>query len=138
MADPIATVKMHCNGQWLNTKVYQRADLQPGDKISSPSHYCGKDRNQYCGVGMVWRNRRSQSINFKKRIQPKQSTAVQSTLTGKATNKNPIPILLEIFNNLFRAIAEQMGTTLTKNELFGQYQRTLRFFLRHFRSNKVN
>ena len=112
MADPIATVKMYSNGQWLDTEVYQRADLQPGDKISNPAIIVEKTGTNIVEPG--WSGEigdRNQLIL--KRESSQNSTVVQSTLRQNQQQK-PDPILLEIFNNLFRAIAEQMGTTLQK------------------------
>ena len=46
--------------------------------------------------------------------------------------------MLEVFNNLFMSIAEQMGATLAEHRLFGEHQGAPRLLLRHLRSQTGN
>ena len=112
MANPIATVKMYGDGQWLDTKVYQRSDLQTGDRISSPAIIVEKTGTNIIEPGWSGKIGDRNQLILTRESSP-NATAIQSTLTPSHQQK-PDPILLEIFNNLFRAIAEQMGTTLQK------------------------
>ncbi|HEY9613869.1 hydantoinase/oxoprolinase family protein, partial [Allocoleopsis sp.] len=108
-AQPVATVQMYTADTWHETPVYQRENLQPGDCITGPALIIEKtgtnviepnwqaeisDRNHL----ILNRSQESGDINPKSKIQNPKS--------------KPDPVMLEIFNNLFRSIAEQMGITL--------------------------
>jgi len=122
---PVKTVQMYTADAWHDTPVYRREDLQPGDCIFSPAivaEATGTNivepgwqaevternhlvlRRRESGVGRQGRQGRQGSNNQ----QPSRSVAPASTIN----NQQPDPVMLEIFNNLFRAIAEQMGITL--------------------------
>lgn len=105
----IAIVPMYCGNEWQDTPVYQREDLQPGDIISSPAIIIEATGTNIIEMG--WQatlNERNHLILTKQQI----SERADLNLSEFAHSDKCDPILLEIFNNLFRAIAEQMGTTL--------------------------
>ena len=106
--EPVATVQMYAADTWQETPVFKREDLQPGDYISGPALII-----EATGTNVIepsWqaeltaRNhlilKRTEKVDNSIRVQPRASAV------------KPDPILLEIFNNLFRSIAEQMGITL--------------------------
>ncbi|MCL1465598.1 hydantoinase B/oxoprolinase family protein [Argonema galeatum] len=122
----VATVQMWTADAWCETPVYKREDLQPGDCISSPAIIV-----EAIGTNVIepgWQAELTQrnhlilkrSADLQLSIQnPKSSLAKVGIVTGTAktptSRKIPNrsdPVMLEIFNNLFRAIAEQMGITL--------------------------
>ncbi|MDB9314396.1 hydantoinase B/oxoprolinase family protein [Spirulina sp. CS-785/01] len=55
---------------------------------------------------------RSRQGNREQGIEEKQKNSFPPLLREVRGDQTPDPVLLEIFNNLFRSIAEQMGTTL--------------------------
>jgi 5-oxoprolinase (ATP-hydrolysing) len=107
---PISTVQMYVAGEWRETPVYRREDLRSGDRISGPATIVEATGTNIIEPG--WEatitenndlilNRRSTEIDADR-------IRVNSCLSAVKSD----PVLLEIFNNLFRAIAEQMGVTL--------------------------
>ncbi|MBE9121832.1 hydantoinase B/oxoprolinase family protein [Tychonema sp. LEGE 07199] len=107
---PISTVQMYVAGEWRETSVYRREDLRSGDCISGPATIVEATGTNIIEPG--WEatitenndlilNRRSTEIGADR-------IRVNSRLSAVVAD----PVLLEIFNNLFRAIAEQMGVTL--------------------------
>ncbi|AFZ20579.1 hydantoinase B/oxoprolinase family protein [Allocoleopsis franciscana] len=100
---PVATVQMYTADAWHETPVYQRENLQPGDCISSPALIIEATGTNIIEPG--WQAEVTQHNHLVlKRIKPLDESLVVGTQVD--------PVLLEIFNNLFRSIAEQMGITL--------------------------
>ena len=103
----LATVRMYAASAWHDTPVYQREDLQPGDRIAGPSIIIEATGTNVIEPGwqaeLTDRNHLILNCSTPLRTSafPSASSAVKSD-----------PVMLEIFNNLFRAIAEQMGITL--------------------------
>jgi len=128
---PIATVKMYTAQAWHETPVYQREDLQPGDCISGPAIII-----EATGTNIIepnWQAELSDRHHLilqrrqESEIRTQESTtrptlreaacastshSSRSRLRVYAPCPSPDPVILEIFNNLFQAIAEQMGITL--------------------------
>ncbi|MEZ2237935.1 hydantoinase B/oxoprolinase family protein [Microcoleus sp.] len=103
---PISTVEMYVAGGWRETPVYKRENLRSHDCITGPALIVEPTGTNVIEPG--WEaeltsrndlilNRRCSQINPDR---PRLSTVEAD------------PVLLEIFNNLFRAIAEEMGITL--------------------------
>ncbi|MCS7146701.1 MAG: hydantoinase B/oxoprolinase family protein [Geminocystis sp.] len=107
-AKPIATVKMYTKNQWHDTPVYQRSDLKLHQKIIGPAIIV-----ESIGTNVVepgWQAEIIESGHLVlTQINKERALPVQQYSLDK-----PDPILLEIFNNLFRFIAEEMGITLQK------------------------
>jgi 5-oxoprolinase (ATP-hydrolysing) len=99
----VATVQMYTANAWHETPVFQREDLQPGDYISSPALIIEATGTNVIEPG--WQAELTQRNHLVlKRIKPLDESVEVGTKVD--------PVLLEIFNNLFRSIAEQMGITL--------------------------
>ncbi|CAA9309230.1 5-oxoprolinase, HyuA-like domain / 5-oxoprolinase, HyuB-like domain [uncultured Leptolyngbya sp.] len=100
---PIATVRMYTADDWHDTPIFHRQALQPGDCIPGPSLIL-----EATGTNVIephWQaTLTSHNHLVLQRIQPLSCTAAIGTEVD--------PVMLEIFNHLFRAIAEQMGTIL--------------------------
>jgi len=100
---PIATVRMYTADDWHDTPIFHRQALQPGDCIPGPSLIL-----EATGTNVIephWQGTlTSHNHLVLQRIQPLSRTAAIGTEVD--------PVMLEIFNHLFRAIAEQMGTIL--------------------------
>ena len=101
--EAIATVQMFTKDTWHDTPVFERIHLQPGDRITSPAIIVEATGTNVIEPG--WQaqvNERNHLVL--QRIQP----LVRQQAIGTTVD----PVMLEIFNNLFMAIAEQMGFTL--------------------------
>jgi 5-oxoprolinase (ATP-hydrolysing) len=131
--EPIATVSMYTHDSWHPTPVYQRTDLQPGDTIAGPAILVEptgtniiepgwqvelSDRDHLVlrkGVGSsppeTLRERKSEIGNWERQTGREKPT-LNTPPPSLPPPSSPDPVLLEIFNNLFMAIAEQMGFTL--------------------------
>lgn len=103
---PVAEVPMYSAGAWRATPIYQRADLQPGDSVAAPAIIVEATGTNVIELG--WQATVSDRNHL---ILNRIATASTPNLKSKITT-SPDGILLEIFNNLFRAIAEQMGIAL--------------------------
>lgn len=105
----IATVSMYSGGKWQATPVYQRDELKPADIIPSPALIIEKTGTNVIEPG--WQGR----ITPHNHLILEKVTHTDLPVVNHAHNAStPDPVLLEIFNNLLRAIAEQMGVTLQK------------------------
>ncbi|PPS39958.1 hydantoinase B/oxoprolinase family protein [Chroococcidiopsis sp. TS-821] len=107
-AVPVATVQMYARDAWYATPVYQREDLQPEELISGPAIIVEATGTNAIEPG--W----NAQVNDRNHLILKRSTNSndQFPMTNDQFPTHPDPVMLEIFNNLFRAIAEQMGVTL--------------------------
>ncbi|MDR9404230.1 MAG: hydantoinase B/oxoprolinase family protein, partial [Halothece sp. Uz-M2-17] len=103
---PVTIVPVYIGEKWHETPVYQREDLQPGDCIPSPAMII-----EPTGTNMIELGWEATVNDHGHLILCKQREVAKQTVQPTAT-ETPDPVLLEIFNNLFRSIAEQMGTTL--------------------------
>ncbi|MBD2016634.1 hydantoinase B/oxoprolinase family protein [Microcoleus sp. FACHB-53] len=110
-AQPVATVQMYTADAWHETPVYQRENLQPGDCIIGPALII-----EATGTNVIEPNWQAELSDRNHLILNRSTSdspsASASSRLGQFNCANPDPILLEIFNNLFRSIAEQMGITL--------------------------
>jgi 5-oxoprolinase (ATP-hydrolysing) len=99
---PIATRPVFFDGAWADTPFYDRDSLRPDDTIAGPAVIC--ERNTTVVVERGWRATLTGADDL---LLHKLGGARRETVSTRAD-----PVLLEIFNNLFMAIAEQMGVTL--------------------------
>ena len=100
---PLKTTRLFAAGAFHDAAVYDRGDLRPGDAIDGPALIA--ERNATTIVEPGWRaNLTPQDHLVLTRTAPPERTDAIGTSAD--------PVLLEVFNNLFMAIAEQMGVTL--------------------------
>jgi 5-oxoprolinase (ATP-hydrolysing) len=99
---PLATRPVFFDGGWVDTPFFDRDTLRPGDAIAGPAVI--SERNTTVIVERGWRATLTDADDL---VLAKSAAARRETLALGAD-----PVLLEIFNNLFMAIAEQMGVTL--------------------------
>ncbi len=100
---PLATVEVHMAGRTRATQVFDRAALAPGDAVAGPAIL--KETTATTVVEPGWRAE----------ITPLDHVVMTRTvpLPGRvAVGTSVDPVMLEVFNNLFMSIAEQMGRTL--------------------------
>ncbi|GAA4672267.1 hydantoinase B/oxoprolinase family protein [Streptomyces youssoufiensis] len=100
---PPPTVRMFANGRWRPTRLYQRADLRPGDTLDGPALVVEADATTV--VEPDWRA----SVGERGHL---LLTRVRTRPRTVAAGTGADPVLLEVFNSLFMAIAEQMGVRL--------------------------
>jgi len=89
-------------GAWLDTPFYRRGDLQPADVIDGPAIVF--ERHNTIVLERGWRATLTPDDHL---VLDKTCETQRESASTRAD-----PVLLEIFNNLFMAIAEQMGVTL--------------------------
>ena len=103
LPSPARTTKFFSNGQWHKAAVYTREQLSPGHKVKGPAIII--EPHQTIVLEDGWRA----EITAKNHLVLKRVVALQRT---KAVGTKADPIMLEVFNNLFMSIAEQMGVSL--------------------------
>ncbi len=99
----IRTSRIFTAGAHHAAAVYDRADLRPGDALAGPAVI--REDNATIVVEPGWR------ADFTGRGDIVLARAEPAKRTH-AIGTDADPVLLEVFNNLFMAIAEQMGVTL--------------------------
>ncbi|MDN2710366.1 hydantoinase B/oxoprolinase family protein [Janthinobacterium sp. SUN118] len=104
---PLATVAMYCAGAWRQSGLYAAAALRPGDAIDGPAIV--SDANATTVIEPGWRA----SVTAHGHLILRRMAAVpEQRAKGVQTATKADPVMLEIFNNLFMSIAEQMGLRL--------------------------
>jgi len=97
---------MYTDEAWQETPVYKREDLQPGECIG-PAIII-----EATGTNVIEPNWQAELTERNHLILKRSAdTQLPSQNPESKIQNRPDPVI-EIFNNLFRAIAEQMGITL--------------------------
>ncbi|WP_127355361.1 hydantoinase B/oxoprolinase family protein [Actinacidiphila soli] len=100
---PVAEVRMFAEGRPQPTGLYLRDDLRPGDTVTGPAIIAEPDATTVLEPG--WQAvAGDQGHLLLTRVRPRPGRVAVGTDVD--------PVLLEVFNNLFMAVAEQMGVTL--------------------------
>ena len=102
-AQAASVTRSWLNGQWQDTPVYRRDNLHPGIQIKGPAIIT--ESHGTIVVEQGWQT----SMNAYGHLVLARQTPV-SMAPGVGTSVDPM--LLEVFNNLFMHIAEQMGVIL--------------------------
>ncbi len=97
------TRKIFCEGAWHDAAVHRREALRPGNRVAGPALIV--ESHQTIVIEPGWQA---------------EITALDHVLLTRAEKKSreaalgteADPVMLEVFNNLFMSIAEQMGVTL--------------------------
>jgi 5-oxoprolinase (ATP-hydrolysing) len=100
---PLATHRVYCSDQWRETPFYDREALRSGDQIDGPAVI--REANTTTVVEPGWRLEVSEHNHLLLR-------RTAPLTRERAIGTEADPVLLEVFNNLFMSIAEQMGVTL--------------------------
>lgn len=102
-ASPWQTRQFFADGAWRDAGIFRREDLKPGHKVAGPALVI--EPNQTIVVEPGWQAEIT-ALNhvLLRRIEKKRRQAALGTEAD--------PVMLEVFNNLFMSIAEQMGVTL--------------------------
>ena len=102
----IDTVLMYVAGEWWETPVYKRENLRSHNSITGPALIV-----EATGTNAIEPGWEAEITKNNDLILNRRSTPLDADNTSLSAVEVD-PVLLEIFNNLFRAIAEQMGITL--------------------------
>lgn len=100
---PVAKVRMYSNGEFHETSVFNRDELKPGTCISGPAMLIEKNTTIILEPG--WEGR----VTKRNHLFLKRKTLLPAQI---AIGTDVDPVMLEIFNNKFMSVAEQMGFTL--------------------------
>jgi 5-oxoprolinase (ATP-hydrolysing) len=97
------TVRMFSGGRWHDTPVYRREALAPGQRVAGPAIIA--EANATTVIEPEWLALVSPSncLMLERTREKSRSAAIGTTVD---------PVMLEIFNNLYMSIAEQMGLRL--------------------------
>ncbi|HZB29749.1 MAG TPA: hydantoinase B/oxoprolinase family protein [Streptosporangiaceae bacterium] len=102
-AGAVERVRVFTAGRWRDVPLFRRADLRPGDAVDGPAIIV--EENATTVVEPGWRAGVNELAHLLlTRVAARAETA------GVGTEVDPV--ILEIFNNLFMSIAEQMGIRL--------------------------
>jgi 5-oxoprolinase (ATP-hydrolysing) len=102
-AKPLENRRVYTEGRWHEAGVYRREDLRPSHLVAGPALII--EPNQTIVVEPGWRAEITVVDHVVIRRTEKKSRAA-------ALGTEADPVMLEVFNNLFMSIAEQMGVTL--------------------------
>ncbi|MGE0350005.1 hydantoinase B/oxoprolinase family protein [Hydrogenophaga sp.] len=97
------TVRMYSGGQWLDAALVVREDLRAGDVVPGPAIIAEKNATTVVEPGWEAVLTALDHLVLDRRVPRAATYAVGTTVD---------PVLLEVFNNLFMNIAEQMGLQL--------------------------
>ncbi|MEJ1171343.1 hydantoinase B/oxoprolinase family protein [Variovorax sp. CCNWLW235] len=105
--EPLAAVRMYCEADekaagWREASLFDEAALQPGASIDGPAILAGRNATTVIEPG--WQARATAAGIELHRVRPRMATQAMGTSAD--------PVMLEVFNNLFMNIAEQMGLRL--------------------------
>ncbi|MGF0539459.1 hydantoinase B/oxoprolinase family protein [Agrobacterium sp. ES01] len=96
-------MRFFSEGAWQDAAVYRRADVQTGSRIDGPALLI--EANQTIVIEPGWQGQLTAQDNL-------VLERVVALPDRRAAGTEADPVMLEIFNNLFMSIAEQMGLTL--------------------------
>ena len=100
---PAETVPLYSAGEWHDAPVYERESLHPGDVVKGPAIVIESTATTVVEAG--W----AAELNTRNHL---VLTRVEARPARVSIGTTADPVMLEIFNNLFMSIAEQMGATL--------------------------
>ncbi len=101
--EPAETSRFYSNGAWHDAEIYRRQSIAPGHVISGPAIII--EPNQTIVIEPGWAARLTGHDHL-------VLQRVVARPNAGAVGTSADPVMLEIFNNLFMSIAEQMGVTL--------------------------
>ncbi|MER7273789.1 hydantoinase B/oxoprolinase family protein [Dactylosporangium sp. NPDC000244] len=102
-ARPLTTTRLYTGGVWREVPLYERERLCPGDTVGGPAIVAEADATTVVDEG--WQAAVTEFGHLLlERVRPSDTASEATTQVD--------PVLLEIFNNLFMSIAEQMGARL--------------------------
>ncbi|MEU0915194.1 hydantoinase B/oxoprolinase family protein [Streptomyces althioticus] len=96
------TVRLHTGGAWRDVPLHRREDLPPGETVTGPAIIAEDGSTTVVDDG--WQAATTDDGHLvMERVAVTRASGVDTEVD---------PVLLEIFNNLFMSVAEQMGARL--------------------------
>jgi 5-oxoprolinase (ATP-hydrolysing) len=131
---PAEMTEVFFQGEKLPTPVFLRSDLHAGDEFEGPAILCEPTSTIVIDPGfhaalsergdVLLQRRQSASVGR----QPHENEKASGTNRGHISKTQQAdPVLLEIFNNLFASIAEQMGAALQRTSFSTNVKERLDF-----------
>ncbi|KAB1088965.1 5-oxoprolinase [Neorhizobium galegae] len=99
----VEQTKFFSGGAWREAPVYRRAEIKPGSRGNGPCLIVEPHQTIVVEDGWAFEITRLNHVVLKR---------VAELSRAKPVGTQADPVLLEVFNNLFMSIAEQMGVTL--------------------------
>ncbi|MBN2205346.1 MAG: hydantoinase B/oxoprolinase family protein, partial [Thermoleophilia bacterium] len=96
-------VRVYTRGAWHQAPVFERESLRPGARIEGPAIIREATSTIVVEPGWAAELRAGGELLLRRRSPPARPSA---------DPRDRSPLLLELFNNLFMSVAEQMGATL--------------------------
>jgi len=104
-AEPAQQLRFHCPDGWCDAPLYERDALAPGQRIEGPAVLVETTATTVIERG--WRGEsKAEGHLLLERSRPRPR--------GESVGSAADPVMLEVFNNLFMSVAEQMGSTLAQ------------------------
>ena len=104
-ASPVTRVPVVCGGARHDTPVFERDALAPGQRIAGPAILAERNATTVVEPGWEAESRPDGSLVLRR---------VLAREARHAAGTKADPVMLEVFNNLFMSIAEQMGVRLAQ------------------------
>ncbi|NMG39366.1 5-oxoprolinase [Chelativorans sp. ZYF759] len=98
------TRRIFSGGEWREAGIYRREGLAPGNRVKGPALIIEANQTIVIEPGWTARITDADHVVLSRHEKMQRSQAIGT--------KQADPILLEVFNNLFMNIAEQMGVAL--------------------------
>jgi 5-oxoprolinase (ATP-hydrolysing) len=127
--EPSSITRAWFDGDELDCGVFLREDLHSGDQLTGPAIVCEPTSTVVIDPGWIATIERRGELLLTDHSRTHGGDHQSASLnTGLSTlDSAPDPVLLEIFNNLFASIAEQMGVTLQKTSFSTNVKERLDF-----------
>lgn len=118
--------RIWCGGRWIDAGLFRRAQLQPGDAFFGPAIVCEPTSTLLVATGWTAR------VGSAGELLLTRSALTTESPASAASRRPPAsavvePVALEVFNNHFASIAEQMGVTLQRTALSTNVKERLDF-----------
>ena len=134
--EPAEYTKVIFAGEEHNTPVFLRADLHAGDELAGPAILCEPTSTIVIDPGFHSRLNELGDVIIQasggrkppghEDIEKSAEKTIQQNQPAYA-GRSPDPVMLEIFNNLFASIAEQMGAALERTSFSTNVKERLDF-----------
>ena len=115
---PAETTRAYFQGKWHETAVFRREDLRPGDRVAGPAIIAEALSTIVVEPGWESEVTGSDALLL---------TDLEQASKPEEADTGVDAIRLELFNNRFAAIAQQMGATLEKTALSTNVKERLDF-----------
>jgi len=97
------TRRLYTDGGWHDAAIYRREAMKPGHKISGPALIIESHQTIVVEPGWQCEITARNHVLMRRTVKKRRMAALGADAD---------PVMLEVFNNLFMSIAEQMGVTL--------------------------